>query len=63
MVKRKTIIDIVNRHLSLNINFDLDQLLDEEELIEIIDQVMDHSHELFRIFLLHNGHKWIHFVL
>ena len=41
MVKRKTIIDIVNRHLSLNINFDLDQLLDEEELIEIIDQVMD----------------------
>ena len=35
MVKRKTIIDIVN------INFDLDQLLDEEELIEIIDQVMD----------------------
>ena len=41
IVKRKTIIDIVNRHLSLNINFDLDQLLDEEELIEIIDQVMD----------------------
>ena len=41
MVKRKTIIDIVNRHLSLNINFDLDQLLDEEELIEIIYQVMD----------------------
>ena len=41
MVKRKTIIDIVNRHLSLNINFDLDQLLDEEELIEIIDQVMN----------------------
>ena len=41
MVKRKTIIDIVNRHLSLNINFDLDQLLDEEELIEIIDKIMD----------------------
>ena len=56
MVKRKTIIDIVNRHLSLNINFDLDQLLDEEELIEIINQVMqEHNLDLEYFYSITNS--------
>ena len=62
MVKRKTIIDIVNRHLSLNINFDLDQLLDEEELIEIIDQVMDqHNLNLEYFYSITNSSGFIIF--
>ena len=56
MVKRKTIIDIVNRHLSLNINFDLDQLLDEEELIKIINQVMqEHNLDLEYFYSITNS--------
>ena len=43
--KRKRIVDIINRHLSLGLNFDLDQLLENDEIIEIISQVL-HSHEL-----------------
>ena len=62
MVKRKTIIDIVNRHLSLNINFDLDQLLDEEELIEIINQVMqEHNLDLEYFYSITNSNGLILF--
>ena len=43
--KRKRIVDIINRYLSLGINFDLDQLLENDEIIEVITQVL-HSHEL-----------------
>lgn len=62
MVKRKIIIDIVNRHLSLNINFDLDQLLDEEELIEIINQVMqEHNLDLEYFYSITNSNGLILF--
>ena len=43
--KRKRIVDIINRHLSLGLNFDLDQLLEDDKIIEIISQVLQ-SHEL-----------------
>ena len=43
--KRKRIVDIINRYLSLGINFDLDQLLENDEIIEVITQVL-RTHEL-----------------
>ena len=38
--KRKRIVDIINRYLSIGLNFDLDQLLENDEIIEIITQVL-----------------------